>query len=803
MKKAFKKISGFGVWLKSKLPKFLFKNIDPDFEEEKLYNTLIVAMIIGLILVSGLTYYFRTTLYSKKESFSELYFPLPDKLPNIVRQNVNYPYVFSIKSNENKSTTYNYTSGLELYRLYSAIEAKYNCISRLRGKIFLEWTNESLNFSVIDEPLRFEQLQKLYVYPDFEKKINWSDYKVEFSFSPPQDEGIVAIYFRNETDVKYRITLDDYRNLVTIDNTQTEVDFSLTDKNNIVELGIRNGKANLSLNKNTLVIGSILDSKDGQFGFESQDGYYGIFNFKVYEDQPLVVPEKATVLEYTVKDNLFFNKLYEYRELTSKSTPMFRAYLEWHEQLDCKKDAFYCKFFDLRNDVSFFVDNDNISRFVDKIPVTDENANFVLSPTDQEKATINWKSFEVLLSHDQMKVGDTGDIILKFNDKWALMITRNNSYFIRPFRTGVLIDEYRNPEKINSTFDEVVLKMDELITELQINNLTVFRTNTPLDYTNGFFEIFAKNTYMFINPLQLKNADYACETPKFNYCFLTLEVSRSSRAERQTKQEEDYMVENPKSTETSSFNLLKYAKNPVLQNKTEKPVPSSAAKIDIKVANPIIPDRRLVFNTASNTIRNSTNFSMEYSYVSLDGARVVELGLQDFDGNELLSMYVLEKQRQVVIYNDNSNNPIIEKVPWEVNESIHRRLSMEVVNGNANFFVDSKKVFSIENTKISSGQFFLGSRNTYVDLTGARIDVRDKKIFRPVKIKDDPCELKLVYREAKSELLTLEPGKTANITKSNVIRNDFDYGKVFIELYGSGSMNASIPLEIHYWVIKQ
>ena len=787
------------LFIKSKLPKFLFRNVDPDFSEEKLYNTLIIAMIIGLVITSILTFYFRTTLYSKKDSFSELYFPQPDLLPNLVRQNADYTYIFTVKSDENATANYNYTYGLELYRLYEYIESRYNCISRLRGRIFLEWTNESMNSSVIWKMPRYEKIQKLYVYPDYEKNINWSSYRAEFTFSPPEDLGILAIYFRNETDVKYSITLDDFDDIISINGVEAKKPFSLTEKNNLLEITIKNRMMNLSHNKETLMLVPVTGAKDGQFGFESQDAYYGIFNFKVYEDKQASIPDRGTVLEYNIKDNLFFNKLYEYRDLRAKSTPLIRQYLPWNEKIDCNEEPFYCKFFDLKNDVSFFIRDSNITRVIEKIPVLDENANFFLSPTDKGKATVDWKDFELKFSHDQIKTGNKGIIILKFSDKWAIMMTRNNSYFMRPFRNGVLIDEYRNPEKNNATLDEVYLNVGELKTTLQISNKTVFATDTPLDYANGYFEIFAKNTFMFINTLQMSNKDPICENPKFDFCLLTLESSRSSRERSNARQDDEYIIEAPKPEHATTFNLLKYIEP---ANKTSKESETALeSKIDIKVDNPFIPDRRLIFNTGLNAIKNSSNFSIDFSYTSLDGARVIELGFQDYDGNELLSVYAIEKERQIIIYDGTRQE--IKKLHAEINESLPHRLSMEIIKGEASFYADSKKIYEINKTDAHSGYFFVGSRNTYIDITGVRIDVRDRRISNPVRIKDDPCELKLIYREAKNEKLALNPDQSANMTRNFNIKRKFDYGKVFVELYGSGHTNATNPLEIHYWVIRQ
>jgi hypothetical protein len=89
---------------------------DPD---EPLYNAMIWALSIGIIIVIVTLFLTRPA----PESFSELYFNNHTSLPEFVQLNNSYPYSFSIHNLENTNTTYNYTVSEEYYILDYSCEA--------------------------------------------------------------------------------------------------------------------------------------------------------------------------------------------------------------------------------------------------------------------------------------------------------------------------------------------------------------------------------------------------------------------------------------------------------------------------------------------------------------------------------------------------------------------------------------------------------------------------------------------------------------------------------------------------------
>ena len=143
----------------------------PQPKDDRLYNILIISMIVALIIVTAGAYYFRTTLYAKDDWFGEIYFTEPTELPNLVRINQPKNFTFGIKSHEEEPINYTYYSGINLYTVYEIAESRYSCLSRFRNHYFLDVTNETANISLINQPQQYPQIQKLMVLPNYKKMI--------------------------------------------------------------------------------------------------------------------------------------------------------------------------------------------------------------------------------------------------------------------------------------------------------------------------------------------------------------------------------------------------------------------------------------------------------------------------------------------------------------------------------------------------------------------------------------------------------------------------------------------------------
>ncbi|MEM4260343.1 MAG: hypothetical protein QXG00_03845, partial [Candidatus Woesearchaeota archaeon] len=99
-------------------------------EDESIYNAIIIALVIGILIVILTLIIARP----KPETFTELYFNNHKTLPKYIIPTKQYNYSFSIANHEKKQTQYNYTITRELYKF------NYSCE---RPNLYLEETNIS------------------------------------------------------------------------------------------------------------------------------------------------------------------------------------------------------------------------------------------------------------------------------------------------------------------------------------------------------------------------------------------------------------------------------------------------------------------------------------------------------------------------------------------------------------------------------------------------------------------------------------------------------------------------------------
>jgi hypothetical protein len=747
---------------------------------------LIVLMLLCFLIISVGTLWFRQTLYQDRSSFSELYFTAPTMLPNIISFLTPYNYDFTLRSREKEIADLNYIEGYELYALYDITESKYSCISAYREKIFLDWTNESL-YNLLEQNRNSDVIEPLIVLPSFSRIINWSTYNLEFGFQPPVGKGYLVVFFADQEGIKYRITLDNVKNAVLLDDIIVSENLSIRDGNNKFTLSVDGVNISLIHNNAVLFRKEHPDTQNGSFGLYTQDAYYIIQNFLVYQESPIVIPDRGTVLHYSIGDSLLWENYHRVIGMRSRSTMMLRANEVWNQTIDCEKDSFYCEFFDLPNDITFFLDEKNLSAVIGTIPVIN-NINQVLYPRNRNISFIDWEAFNITFSHGAIPAGDRGTILLNFGEKWAIMITRNNSYFLRPHDEGIMIDEIRNPPKKNSTLENVTINVDSENIVLIINDELVFRRDSPEDYTSGNMEMHIKNHFVMVNPIHLNNQDPECNDPfSFVFCEVKLETFRTP-SQRQSESFADYSIEysRPEAPITDYF------------PPDEKNIPRL---LEIPVENPFIPDKKVILDRPGSQVVNSSNFSLSYSYQTLDGARIVEIGFMDSRGDDVLVMTVFENEDSILFYYFEEGMPVTFSINHTVNSSMPHSAAITVQNLTATFLFDGRVIYKVP-FNLTSGTFFVSARNTYAEFGNIFLNIRDRGISRVFRLNEDPCELKLVYRNTTEGNISISPGQAMNFKRQLNISEDFDYGKVFVQVYGSGGLNITEPLAIHFWFIR-
>ncbi|NTV24362.1 MAG: long-chain fatty acid--CoA ligase, partial [Nanoarchaeota archaeon] len=457
--------------------------------------------------------------------------------------------------------------------------------------------------------------------------------------------------------------------------------------------------------------------------------------------------------------------------------------------------------------LKLYLEERNLTKAVEKIPVLKQQVNYHLYTQDNEESRIDWDDYEIRFMEGILPVGDRGALILKFSEKWAVMVTRNNSYFLRPDENGIVIDEIRNPLKSNRTQEEVVFNISMGKITMFIDNTTVFVRDLPNDYRNGTFDVYMKNTFLYLSTISIKKHDAGCADPRvLMFCDLQLETQRT-RQQVATEQQDGFRIDEimHESSETS-LGLGSFSRELMPGNMTNtsgnatRNITIYSSDFRVKITNPFIPDRRLVFNTPSTSIVNKTNGSIDYSYQALDGARVMEIGFEGIDGQELLIMHVLERSNKLVISGFREGTFSTVEINMLTNMTLPHSLGLSINGSKSSFYFDGRYIYSITGVNTSDGHFFVGSRNTYTDL--GTINLRTDTVYKRFQTKDDPCELRVVYHERHPSDIIMQPGEELIFHNTFSVSQDFDFGKIFVDLSGTSNVSANDSIGVHFWVMR-
>ncbi|NTV23618.1 MAG: hypothetical protein HGA85_04550, partial [Nanoarchaeota archaeon] len=311
----------------------------PKPKEEGFYAILFIASILGIILAFALSMHFRQALYDRPDRFSEVFFPDPENLPNFISLGQNYSYSFVIRSSEESAKRLNYTTGIELYKIYNITESKYGCVARYQPKIFMDWTNESVEDWPYTRDRLFDQVQRLMVKPNYMTKINWSYYTIEASFPPVSGPGELVFYFSDENSFKYKVSLDQSVNRTMINGAVLGYS-DLSKGNNLLQIKAREGNVSVFLNSKPVASAAIYNISNGTFGIATQDSYIVISSVLVYQDRPLAIPDNPALKRYAISDGFIHGLIGEIRGFRSRALYLQRTYDEWNHTINCEKESF-------------------------------------------------------------------------------------------------------------------------------------------------------------------------------------------------------------------------------------------------------------------------------------------------------------------------------------------------------------------------------------------------------------------------------------------------------------------------------
>jgi len=258
-------------------------------EDDSLYNAMIWALSIGIVIVIITLFLTRPA----PESFTELYFNNHTSLPEYTAINQTIPFSFTLHNLENANKTYNYTISTEFYNI------DYSCE---RPELWLEAVNTS------DVPTRITETN------DPALLLKEQNYSISFNYEIKTGDKIAFKIVDIHNNPKYTILIDyDKNRLFYITNTNTVVSSEILNKTNLHSFNLRVTQKNttLKLDGETYIFNTSKDYTKGFIQLETIDTYAEFTNVAITRQdtrEPITVQiaeSQYTAYELTNNNNTY------------------------------------------------------------------------------------------------------------------------------------------------------------------------------------------------------------------------------------------------------------------------------------------------------------------------------------------------------------------------------------------------------------------------------------------------------------------------------------------------------------------
>jgi len=506
--------------------------------EDILTFKFFVTILIAAIIISIIFHIFFVD--RAPVSFTELYFPEPDSLPNEVLTGTPYNFTFVIKSNELKPTTYDYTSRMELFRLYDVTEGIYRCVSRQRKKVNFDWMegNASTGISLLagsDEVLNSAQQSSLLVpqalelgdqaensapsnqddetYSGFFMSqtddynwIDWPNYNLEYVLTDAMDAGNFTTIFHDKGKIKYTITMSKPNGEVMLSYLNgtdliKRTERVLLSSNNDVHI-IYKGTLQYYLNRELVFNESVPDATAGKFDFRFDNDYFILNRLLLYKDHAIEVTSPQYVKEFDIDNSLIFERI-KNLSLASSFDILYNSenvnYPYTCNDSSCREVIDYISgpgssfgltvldYWPAANDVIAMADTGENTFNIPSV--------FITQNTTPE--ALGWKNFTIRLSY-QLFVRKHA-IIYNFDDQVYLLLHDSNMYFFvkRGDAANPVTKAYwrRNPSSVGVNELSVESKNGNMIFYVNRRPLINFETDIPMQKvsiaTKDSFNVFS------------------------------------------------------------------------------------------------------------------------------------------------------------------------------------------------------------------------------------------------------------------------------------------------------------------------
>lgn len=790
--------------------------LEGDLDYKFFVTILVIAIIVSLIF----HIFFRQ---NTQASFSEIYYPEPDKLPNEVSIGNKYSFAFSVRNLENKPFTYDYNTKMELFNLYDVTEGLYNCVASQRKKVSLFWKegNSSEKNKLLLENNNFNNSSFFYTDSDDYGTIDWDNYNIQYAYDNLLESGSFTTAFYGDKEIKYTFTISSdsseaefsYLNGSSVKTEKAKIAFLRPSNKVLINVS---DTVKYHINDQLLFntsVNNIDELRKGKVGFRSDDSYVSIGKLVVFKNSPVEVIRTPYIKNYDIDSSPIFDKV---RKIRSESED--RAFLisnQTNESAQCVDD-------DCLALKSFLNDPQDNYEFSSKYTFRDESdlldlfdagTSFIPSTSLRQNDTtqeLQWPNYTLRMNFQTFVRPHT--FLISFDHELFVLFHNSHIFYLTRDDNNTL-KLYRRPSRVDIGVNELSIDATNNNNIFYINRIPSINIKKPINFND--VTIATKKTFMVFGNIDVLNKNSNCRVSSISKdCRRIYEVI----SERQISGggEQFRAIADPIeiSAGLAAAPFLGVAKllspdeesKDAEVNNSQVQLPQKFSDlldydiyIDPSAINENIPSERYRFNGRNALIRNQNNYSFGYNFYILEGAGLMDTSFTDSEGGRAISFLMNKPKNEAYLLRYAKGGIIKYTAVVNLTENGQHNLDISFESNKTIYSLDRKTIFEFNDTDLSNGYFTISTYNTYTQLLDIRVYDRNFKRYIQYYINSDPCELKKINEEEFDNgniFLGLNETKTVNQNFS--ITKNFDYGLVTTALIPE-SGNSS---EIHFWVVR-
>ncbi|MBI2557990.1 hypothetical protein HYW20_01600 [Candidatus Woesearchaeota archaeon] len=791
------------------------------FEGNKDYTFFVTVLVLAIITSIFFHIFFRQ---STDASFSEIYFPFPDELPNQAVLRQNYNFTFLIKNNEGHPTTYEYDSKLELFNLYDTTEGIYKCVAQQRKKVLIEWiyaneTNKTPQFEnnkITGYAPYFPESQSekpitIYSESDDYGRIDWDSYTIEYSYENLLGGGSFTTFFYDNDTIKYSFKIIyetsevefRYSEKDTVKSEKRKID--LNKQGHGIMINTSNSMIRYSIDSQPLFNKSMENITDGKIGFRMDDSYILLGRLIAYKDTPIQVTSSKYIREYDIDNSLIILKIEEYREASEEKYTLYRHLTNTTDE--CKYHECEALKSFLNNPQSPYF---NITNTIDEtiiLPLLELNGATTLPnysiAQNVSTSELFWPNYTARIYFQTFIKPHS--LIISFDRSFMIIFHNQNMYFALKNENKWAI--YRRRGFVEIGVNELLLESKDSNLLIYINQIPIFSIKKEINFRD--VSLYTKNTFVVFDDIVVTNKDGKC---RFNSISKDCKRAYSIESERRISSSGQLRIVTEPIKFSAGIALAPFigvagifetgSKNTTL-NKSATPSVTKLIDYEIEInqslVNENIPSEKYVFDGRNARLLNQTNYSFAFNFHLLEGVRLIETSFYDNSNTEISKFMIYQPSSEVYLFTNHKGSVVKSASIFNVSRYEGHKFEMISQSNKTAYYIDNRKIFETEGIDMSNGFFSISTYNTHADITDIRVYDQSSRRSIPYTINDNPCKLRKIDEiPLVKGPLYLDNNENKTITSGFSVSKDFDYGMVSASLKQE-NRNES---EVHFWVVR-